>query len=45
MKMMVVVRVMTVMTVMVHLHGDDDVDDGDLYFSKARNRRPVVDVL
>ena len=45
MKMMVVVRVMTVITVMMHHHGDDDVDDGDLYLLKARNRRPVVDVL
>ena len=34
-----------VMMLMMNHHGDDDDDDGDLYFLKARNRRPVFDVL
>ena len=34
-----------VMMLMMNHHGDVDDDDGDLYFLKARNRRPVFDVL
>jgi hypothetical protein len=30
-----------VMMLMMNHHGDVDDDDGDLYFLKARNRRPV----